>query len=398
MHVTDTIPLIPGFQIASVDAGLRKKSAPDMCLLVADQPCAAAGVFTTNYTKAAPVLIDITRLESNPGAIRAVLINAACANACTGDVGLQNAERSTELVAVQIGCEQSQVMVMSTGVIGVQLPMDKIEAGIAGLSTGLSETGWQAASEAIMTTDTRPKRAFVEFSTDSGRAVIGGIAKGAGMIAPNMATLLSVVATDVQIAPDLLQQALKTCAESSFNRVVVDGDMSTNDTLLALASGRSGVVIDAANLDSFIQALSAVCESLARQVVQDGEGATKFITLEVSGARSDVEARQIGNAIATSALVKTAFYGGDANWGRIVAAAGRSGIAVDQRQFNLWYDEVQLVADGLPLDYDEGRANAIAGSKEITIRFTVGSGSGTATLWTCDLSHDYVSINGHYRT
>jgi glutamate N-acetyltransferase/amino-acid N-acetyltransferase len=271
-----------------------------------------------------------------------------------------------------------------------------MQQGIQQLAAQLSDApeAWQAAARAIMTTDTRPKLAHATF----GDAALIGIAKGAGMIAPNMATMLSLIATDVRIAPDLLQRILRQAADESFNRIVVDGDMSTNDTLLIMANGLSGRQVDEQNAAAFQAALTALCVRLAQAIVRDGEGATKFITLHISGARNIAEARQIGNAIATSALVKTAFYGGDPNWGRILAAAGRSGVPLDPMRLALWYNDFQLVADGAPLNYDEARAKLHAQQREIVVRLDLGLGQAEVTLWTCDLSHDYVSINGHYRT
>lgn len=396
LEVRDTITAVPGFRASAVDAGLRKLPAPDLALIVADQPCTAAGVFTTNYVKAAPVLIDQARLEAKPNHMRAVLINAACANACTGDEGLRNAEQSAAWVAEAIGCAPDEVLVMSTGVIGVQLPMDKLQKGIPAAAAALSESGWHDASTAIMTTDTRPKR----FSVNVSGIHIAGIAKGAGMIAPNMATMLSMIATDAVISVELLRRALREAVEQSFNRIVIDGDMSTNDTVLLFASGASAKTVgkDVDYHAEFLPGLTAVCKALSQAIVRDGEGVTRFITLNVTGARSTAEARQIANTIAISPLVKTAFYGGDANWGRIMMAAGRAGVELDQNKLSLWYDDLQLVANGTPLDYDDAQANARAAQPEVTVRLDLGLGDQAATLWTCDLSHEYVSINGHYRT
>ncbi len=396
LEVRDTITAVPGFRASAVDAGLRKLPAPDLALIVADQPCTAAGVFTTNYVKAAPVLIDQARLEAKPNHMRAVLINAACANACTGDEGLRNAEQSAAWVAEAIGCAPDEVLVMSTGVIGVQLPMHKLQKGIPAAAAALSESGWHDASTAIMTTDTRPKR----FSVNVNGIHIAGIAKGAGMIAPNMATMLSMIATDAVISVEFLRRALREAVEQSFNRIVIDGDMSTNDTVLLFASGASGKTVgkDVDYHAEFLPGLTAVCKALSQAIVHDGEGVTRFITLNVTGARSTAEARQIANTIAISPLVKTAFYGGDANWGRIMMAAGRAGVKLDQNKLSLWYDDLQLVANGTPLNYDDAQANARAAQPEVTVRLDLGLGDQEATIWTCDLSHEYVSINGHYRT
>jgi glutamate N-acetyltransferase / amino-acid N-acetyltransferase len=391
--------MLKGFRVAAVDAGIyahfNKPTRPDLTLIAADVPCTAAGVFTTNYVKAAPVVLDQQHLAANPNSIRAVLVNAGCANAATADEGLQNAKRTTEVVAERIGCMPSEVLVMSTGVIGTHLPIAKMESGIAAAASALGADAWNDAARAIMTTDTKPK--LVSVTTQAGYTITG-IAKGAGMIAPNMATMLSVVVTDAAIDAETLQMALQSAANESFNRVVVDGDMSTNDTLLLLANGASGITLTGMDLLNFTAELTDVCEQLARMIVADGEGVTKFITLRVNGARTSAEARQIANTIATSPLVKTAFYGGDANWGRILAAAGRAGVEIDPGKLSLWYDDLQLVMNGTPRQYSESRATAIANQAEVTVTLDLGLGDAGAVVWTCDLSHDYVSINGHYRT
>jgi len=398
VEVKDSIEIVPGFRVGAVDAGLRKQPAADLTLIVADGPCSAAGVFTTNQVKAAPVLYDQACLEANPDQIQAVIINAAVANACTGDEGMRNAKQTADWVAESIGCKPDQVLVMSTGVIGVQLPMSKFQSGIPAAKAALRPDGWSDAACAIMTTDTKPK---ISSLTADG-ITIAGIAKGAGMIAPNMATMLSAIVTDADIAPQDLHSALRRAAGVSFNHIVIDGDMSTNDTVLLLASGASGKRIKADNLNHFTEMLTKVCADLAKKIVKDGEGASRFIQIIVTGATHDWVAKEIANTIATSPLVKTAFYGGDANWGRILAAAGRASISdhkLDQNTLSLWYDDLQLVEKGMPLNYDDKRANAIASQPEITVTLDLGQGGREEyTVWTCDLSHDYVSINGHYRT
>lgn len=395
--MSDT-PTVQGFSVAALDAGLYasfgKATRPDLTLVVSDRPCAAAGVFTTNLVKAAPVIVDQAYLSMNPNGIRAVLVNTASANACTGQEGFANAEACALKVSSVLQIAPKDVLLMSTGVIGTQLPMHQMKSGIEAVVSALSPHTWAEAARAIMTTDTKPKLANAEYRG----ANIVGIAKGAGMIAPNMATMLGLLVTDAQIGPDLLQTMLKQAAEVSFNRVVVDGDMSTNDTLLMLANGASGRLIAGEDIPRFQAALNQVCTQLALAIVRDGEGVTKFIKLRVTGARSAAEARQIGNTIATSALVKTAFYGGDPNWGRILAAAGRAGVMLDPMRLSLWYNDLQLVADGTPLNYDEARAKIHASQAEIEVQLELGLGEAEALLWTCDLSHDYVSINGHYRT
>jgi len=394
MDIKNTISSVKGFRVGVADAGLRKQPAPDLTLIASDKACSAAGVFTTNKVQAAPVILDRQVLEHNPDRVHAVLVNAGCANACTGAEGMENARRTAQVAAEGVGCKAEEVLVMSTGVIGTQLPMEKMTSGIKAAAASLREDGWPDAAHAIMTTDTKPKFA----SVDMPGYRIAGIAKGAGMIAPTMATMLSVIVTDAEIPAFQLYKALRRAAGKSFNRVVIDGDMSTNDTLLILANGASGTVIDEARFEPFSDALALLCIDLAKKIVRDGEGATRFIELRVTGATSHQDARKVADAIATSPLVKTAFYGGDANWGRILAAAGRSGAPLQPERTSLWYNDLQLLAEGTPLGYDDAKANAIASQPEIAVWLDLGMGDGEAIVWTCDLSHDYVSINGHYRT
>jgi glutamate N-acetyltransferase / amino-acid N-acetyltransferase len=397
---------VKGFRAVGVRSGIKKSGALDFALIVSDRPCAAGGVFTTSQVKAAPVLVDMERLKTNAGGIRAVVTNSGCANACTGQRGIDNAERMAQLAAEKIGCDAQDVLVLSTGVIGSQLPMDRIVQGIQ-LATGAADNDWLLAAQAIMTTDTRPKLASIEVTTSSGQTYrIAGIAKGAGMIAPNMATMLSIVVTDAGLLPEQTQAMLRAASNISYNCIVIDGDTSTNDTVFLLANGASGVSIEnTADGEQFPQALNAVCTKLAQDIVRDGEGVTKFITVRVEGAPDNAAARQIANTIAISPLVKTAFYGNDANWGRIVMAAGRAGVVFDQMKINLWLapgesfdNPLQLLANGMPLDYGEENATAIISQPSVAVLLDCGAGDGAATVWTCDLSHEYVSINADYRT
>lgn len=401
--VLSTIEPLSGFQVGVAEAGLRRTGGMDITLLAADRPCVAAGVFTTNRVFAAPVALDRARLEQHQDQYRGVLINAGNANACTAEQGLANAEQCAAWAAEQIGCTPEQVLVMSTGVIGVQLPMEKMQRAISLAGAALGADHWESAARAMMTTDTVPKIARI---TQDGYT-IAGIAKGAAMIAPNMATMLGLIVTDALIPHAVLQRALRQAVNATFNHIVVDGDMSTNDTVLALANGASGVEIgNDPRRFKFTGALYRVCKVLAQAIVRDAEGASRFITLHILGCEDQEQAQRIGNTIATSPLVKTAFYGGDANWGRILAAAGRAGVALDPMNLSLWYAKgehpaktgLQLCERGVPLQYDEARANAIAGSAEVTVTLEVGEGHGSATIWTSDLTHDYVSLNGHYRT
>jgi glutamate N-acetyltransferase/amino-acid N-acetyltransferase len=393
-----------GFTFAGVAAGIKKTGASDLALIVSDRPCSAAATFTRNAFPAAPVLYDRALVAENAAGLRAVAINAGCANACTGEAGLADAEAMASLAEAALGLPVRSTAVMSTGVIGPRLPMDKIAAGIQQAAGARSPDGWDAASRAIMTTDTRPKIAFRE----AGGVRIFGMCKGAGMIHPNMATMLSVIVTDATIEPVLLAELLSQAVDVSFNCISVDGDTSTNDTVLLLANGASGSQLEAGSseISAFASTLTSLCTDLAQQIVRDGEGATKFITIQVEGAVSDADARTAAKAVANSPLVKTAFYGGDANWGRILAAVGYSGAKVEPTKADLWIaagrgevtSPLQLVRAGQPLPYSEEAASAIFAGPELTVTVKLGLGGGQATVWTCDLSHDYVSINGHYRT
>ncbi len=404
-----------GFTFAGVAAGIKKTGAADLALIVSDRPCAAAAVFTQNAFPAAPVLYDRGLVAGTPAGLRAVAINAGCANACTGDAGLADAAEMAAQTEAALGLPPRSAAVMSTGVIGPRLPMAKIAVGVQTAAGALSAEGWDAASRAIMTTDTRPKVAFREVGAGLASARIFGMCKGAGMIHPNMATMLSVITTDAAIEPDVLAEMLRQAVAVSFNAISIDGDSSTNDTVLLLANGASGRKLEAGSsgFSAFASALTSLCIDLAQQIVRDGEGATKFITVRVEGAASDADAKRAAKAIANSPLVKTAFYGSDANWGRILAAVGYSGAAVDPGKADLWIaagtgrgdaetrghgELLQLVRAGQPFAYSEEAASAIFAEPEIVVRVQLGLGAGVATVWTCDLSHDYVSINGHYRT
>ncbi len=388
-----------GFRAAGAACGLKPDGRPDIALIASDRACTAAGVFTTNRVKAAPVLYDQAILAASDPQIRAVIINTGSANACTGADGLARTRQTAAWVAQALGCEPESVLALSTGVIGLPLALEPVRQGIAALREQLASDGWRAAAEAIMTTDTRPKIASVRHPDGF---TVTGIAKGAGMIAPNMATMLSVIAMDAQVERALLQRALVRAAGASFNRIVVDGDMSTNDSVIALANGASGVTVT--NEDTLVEALQAVCVPLAQSIVRDGEGATKFVTVHVSGAPDEASAMQVARAIATSALVKTAFYGADPNWGRIVCAAGYSGVAIRPERLSLWlldaaqHPTLQLVERGEPLDYDEPAAIALMQEPEWGVHLDLGLGKTHTWIWTCDLSHEYVTINGHYRT
>ena len=397
--------LAPGFQATATACGLKASGNLDLALVAAAGPCSAAGVFTTNRVKAAPVLYDQAILAENAGAIRAVITNAGCANACTGQPGMQNARQMAALTAEQLGCRPEDVLVMSTGVIGRQLDMDKLRAGIAVVGAAGAEHSPPDVAVAVTTTDTVTKTATRQVGIGGKTVTISGFCKGAGMIHPNMATMLAVVTTDAAIAPEPLQQALRAAVEHSFNRISVDGDMSTNDTVLVLASGVSGARIDAAESaagSAFAAALADVCTDLAKQVARDGEGATRLVEITVTGARTPQEAHQVANSIACSPLFKCAVHGGDPNWGRVLCAAGYSGAEIDADKLALTFgegdDAVQVVGDGLPLSYEEKQAAATLRCDPVLVRLDLGRGDASDVVWTCDMSAEYVAINAHYTT
>ncbi len=417
MTTLDTFALAPGFRAAAVAAGLKKDGALDLALVAADGPCSAAGVFTTNRVKAAPVLYDQEVLQANSGSIHAVIGNAGCANAVTGPQGLEDARRMAELTAYALRCQPDQVLVLSTGVIGRRLPMGKITQGIAEVTSQLAEKGAPAVARAIMTTDTRPKVATRTIKIDGQQVTISGFCKGAGMIHPNMATMLAVITTDAEIPPKVLQPILRKAVERSFNRISVDGDMSTNDTVLLLASGRIRVhqltadgpntgnsVLGgaAAAIAQFTEALTDLCIDLAKQIARDGEGATRLIEITVAGARDETEAHTVANSIACSPLVKTAVHGGDPNWGRILCAAGYSGAEIDPERISLSFgppEASMLILDnGLPAPHEERAASAMFRQDPVLIRLDLGRGEAESTVWTCDFSKEYVEVNAHYTT
>jgi len=394
--------IAPGFRAAAVACGLKPSGALDLALISSEGPCAAAGVFTTNRVQAAPVLYDREILDRNPAGIRAVIANAGCANACTGERGMADARQTAALAARALGCEPDQVLVLSTGVIGRHLDMEKLTRGIEGLATGSREQGAMAAARAILTTDTRPKTAAADLDADGGHIAIRGFAKGAGMIHPGLATMLAVVTTDADLAPVPLQGALKSAVSRSFNRLSVDGDMSTNDTALLLASRAARVTLDDAGVRAFTAALTGVCVSLARQIARDGEGATRLVEITVTGGRDEAEAHVVADSIARSPLVKTAIHGGDPNWGRVLAAAGYSGAPFDPDRLTLDFgapdEAITVVRGGLPATYVEAAASALLRRDPAILRLDLGRGTGEATVWTCDFSAEYVAINAHYTT
>lgn len=403
---------VAGFDAVGIAAGIKKTNALDLTIIASQVPCRAAAVFTKNAFAAAPVKHGKRLLTFNPEQIHGVVINSGNANACTGIEGDANTQRMAEMVEQAIGAMDNSIFVMSTGVIGAQLPMDKIIGGIPNAVSTLHADGWESAAIGIMTTDTVHK-VRTRTATIGGQEVkLTGICKGAGMIHPDMATMLSVIATDAYIAQPLLQEALSYASDRSFNRISVDGDTSTNDTVLVLANGlaKHDEITDAASEEfaQFRDALAEVCTDLAQALVRDGEGVTKFIAINVNGGTSDADAHLAANTIAISPLCKTAFYGNDANWGRFVMALGRSGAQMDPDACSIFISsgpsagnlgaELQLLDAGAPTGYAEADAMAIFAQPEIDVRIELSQGNGSATVWTCDLSHEYVSINADYRT
>lgn len=393
-----------GFLAGAASCGLKKGSDLDLALLYSTRDCTAAGVFTRNRVVAAPVLLDRETLEEHSHEIRGVVANAGNANACTGAPGLWAARQMQQNAAFALGCRPEQLLVLSTGVIGVQLPMPRVNSGIDAAANRLGADRGNAMARAIMTTDTGPKEIAVRVNMGEETVCVGGVAKGSGMIHPDMATMLAVITTDAAVPAELAPSLLGDAVAQSFNRISVDGDTSTNDTVLLLCNGESGVVVDRdQGWETLKEAVDYVCRELAQMIVRDGEGATKFVAIQVSGLESDDAAHQVANTIATSPLVKTALAGSDANWGRILAAAGRAGVPFEQSKSELWVAnpggrQLQLVNEGTPTDYEESEAAAIFAEQDIDIHLQLGNGDGQATVWTCDLSHDYVTINADYRT
>jgi glutamate N-acetyltransferase/amino-acid N-acetyltransferase len=396
-----TFALADGFRTAATACGLKPSGNLDLGLVWSDGPCAAAGMFTTNRVQAAPVHVCRETLSAGFGRVRGVLYNSGCANAVTGERGLADARRMRELGAEAIGAQPDEVLVLSTGVIGKFLDMEKLARGVATLRSHAALHTAGDAARAIMTTDTRAKLEFASLALPGGRATIAGFAKGAGMIHPNMATMLAVITTDARLDPLRLDRCLHAAVERSFNRISVDGDMSTNDTVLLLASGASGVVVDDGSEAAFTAALTDACASLARQVARDGEGATRLVELRISGGATERQAHRVGDAIACSPLVKTAIHGNDPNWGRILAAAGYSGEAIEPERVRLWFgdgDDVQLLDRGLPVAFDAARASSLLKQDPAIVHLDLGLGDASAVVWTCDFSAEYVRINADYTT
>ena len=391
-----------GFTASGIRAGIRKKR-PDLGLIVAEDGANAAAVFTRNLFQAAPVVLSQAALKKSRGRVKAAVINAGCANAITGKPGMDAARRVRARTAELLGCEPTEIFLASTGVIGTLLPDARIREALPDSIARLSAGGVDAFSHAILTTDVGPKVAQATFTLNGKRGRIVGVAKGAGMIHPNMATMLGFIMTDAAATPAFLRTALRTAVDESFNCISVDGDTSTNDTVLLLASGKLGNAeltggLSAAGAPDFIRALTQLCKQLAWMIVRDGEGATRVMELEVRGARSERDARLAAHAIGTSPLVKTALHGGDPNWGRILAALGRSGVRFAPRRIGLSVGSIVLVRDGEPAIYREKDAARLFSRERVPVTIDLGAGTAAATLLVSDFGHDYVSLNTDYRS
>jgi glutamate N-acetyltransferase/amino-acid N-acetyltransferase len=390
-----------GFKAGVAQAGIKYKGRYDLALVVSEYPAVGAGVFTTNKFQAAPVQVSRQHLALSEK-MRGFVVNSGCANACTGEDGLADAQMMTEISANVTGCKAEEFFVASTGVIGVPLPMDQVKQGIEKAGQNLSAEAGALAAQAIMTTDTMAKEIAIEIEIGGEKVALGGMAKGSGMIHPNMATLLGFVTTDAVITKECLQKALVIANEDSFNMVTVDGDTSTNDTLVVLANGQAGNALinnpDSEAFQAFAAALKKICIVLARMIARDGEGATKLLAVRVINAPSREDARQAARTIAGSNLVKAAIFGQDANWGRIICALGYSGAQFVPEDITVSLGDLLVAQDGRGLTFDEVKAGRILGKEEIVITVDLQAGEFAATAWGCDLSYDYVKINADYRT
>jgi glutamate N-acetyltransferase/amino-acid N-acetyltransferase len=388
-----------GFKAGTAECAIKHPGRPDLAVIVSDRPACCAGMFTSNRIKAAPVLVS--RRNVQKGIARAIVANSGNANACTGEDGIAAALGMTVAAAGNIGCDPSEILVASTGVIGRPFPIEKVTAGIPRAIGKLSVEGGALAARAIMTTDTVPKETSIEIDPGDVPVRLGAIAKGAGMIRPDMATMFCFITTDADIELSALRKALRHAVGTSFNCITVDGDMSTNDTVFILANGMAGnqtLRSRSKAFDVFTEGLTEVCLRMAKALVMDGEGATKFIAIRVAGAASKEEARQVGLAIANSPLVKTAFFGCDPNWGRIICAAGYSGVAVDESRIAIAMNDTVLFDTGRVVPFHETELRKSLAAREISVDISLGMGQAETTIYTTDMSHDYIKINAEYTT
>ncbi|MDO8880839.1 MAG: bifunctional glutamate N-acetyltransferase/amino-acid acetyltransferase ArgJ [Coriobacteriia bacterium] len=398
-HAEGGVVAPTGFLVGGVSAGIKKSGKRDVCVLASERPCPAAGVFTTSATAAPPVLVSREHLAD--GMLRAVVVNAGNANACTGEPGLSDAREMAAATARELACAPGEVAVCSTGVIGVPLPVHRVIAGIAEAVAGLDRATADGAAEAIMTTDTFPKQLAIAVEVAGRTFKVGGMAKGSGMIQPDMATMLAFITTDAPLDPAACDALLRAAVARSFNRITVDSDTSTNDTCILMASGAEGGGPLATGTDAYDAVAAAILEvatALAQMVVRDGEGATKFVAITVRGAATEADAERAARSIANSPLFKTALFGEDANWGRVAMALGKSGAEVDAARFDIALAGILTCAAGTAVAFDEAEAARALAEPEIDVLVDLHLGDGVATVWTCDFSYDYVRINGDYRS
>lgn len=396
---TQGVTFAKGFTAAGVKAGIKKSGNLDVAVIYTKTQAVVAGTFTQNKVAAAPVYVSKEVVAT--GTAHAIVANAGCANACTGQQGLDDAHKMAQIAADELGVNADDVIVSSTGVIGVNLPMDKLEAGIKDAVANLSADGSGNAGRAIITTDTHSKSVTCEFELSGKTVRMGAIAKGSGMIRPNMATMLCYITTDIAIDQTLLQKAVSGCVEKSFNMISVDGDMSTNDMVIVLANGEANnakITEENADYQIFFDKLMMLCTELAKQIAADGEGASKFLTINVKGAKSFADAKTVGMAIANSPLVKTAFFGEDPNWGRVICAVGYSGADMVPEKTVVKFGGITIFANGTGATYDEKALAHVMKEKDIVIDIELNMGQEDATVWSCDLSYEYVKINGEYHT
>lgn len=396
---TQGVTFAKGFTAAGVKAGIKKSGNLDVAVIYTKTQAVVAGTFTQNKVAAAPVYVSKEVVAT--GTAHAIVANAGCANACTGQQGLDDAHKMAQIAADELGVNADDVIVGSTGVIGVNLPMDKLEAGIKDAVANLSADGSDNAGRAIITTDTHSKSVTCEFELSGKTVRMGAIAKGSGMIRPNMATMLCYITTDIAIDQALLQKAVSGCVEKSFNMISVDGDMSTNDMVIVLANGEANnakITEENADYQIFFDKLMMLCTELAKQIAADGEGASKFLTINVKGAKSFADAKTVGMAIANSPLVKTAFFGEDPNWGRVICAVGYSGADMVPEKTVVKFGGITIFANGTGATYDEKALAHVMKEKNIVIDIELNMGQEDATVWSCDLSYEYVKINGEYHT
>ena len=388
-----------GFKAAGVRAGIKKNGNLDVAVIYSEKEAAVAGVFTQNQVAAAPV--RVSKIVVGTGKAQAIVANAGCANACTGEQGLRDAEDMCKIAAKELNCREDAVIVASTGVIGVNLPMDKVESGIKAAVKELSKEGSVNAGNAIITTDTYSKCCATETQIGGKEVRFGAIAKGSGMIRPNMATMFCFITTDVDIDQKLLQEALSEITEVSFNMISVDGDMSTNDTVIVMANGEAGnpkITEKNGDYEKFYATLKEMCIELSKKIAADGEGATKFLTIHVHGAGSFADAKQVGMSVANSPLVKTAFFGEDPNWGRVICAVGYSGVKISPEKTIIKFGDVPVYAHSVGAKFDNAALRKVMAEHDIIIDIDLGEGNSEATVFSCDLSYGYVKINGEYTT